>query len=230
MARGAVSERPRKRRSQEERKAETRERIIKATIAEVQERGYSGLKTRHVAKRAGVTWGAAQHLFGDKNDLLVDVDLHLYEKIVQHLMKFDVRETKRVDWVSDYVRHLWDVFSSPEMLVFYELAISSRHSPEFHAKLKVRVNTMTRQLDQLWVNAWGHTSIPVDQLLGLRTVVTLTLEALSIGTHIRGDAQYIDRALRALVVTIENVLQGSNARAGKRADLTVSGGARQARS
>jgi hypothetical protein len=116
------------------------------------------------------------------------------------------------------------------MLVFYELAISSRHSPEFHAKLKVRVNTMTRQLDQLWVNAWGHTSIPVDQLLGLRTVVTLTLEALSIGTHIRGDAQYIDRALRALVVTIENVLQGSNARTGKRADLTVSGGARQARS
>lgn len=229
MVRAAGGERLRKRRSQEERKAETRERLIKATIAEIQERGYAGLKTRHVAKRAGVTWGAAQHLFGDKIDLLVDVDLHLYEKIVQHLMRFDIRDTQRRDWVYHYVRHLWEVFSSPEMLVFYELAISSRHSPEFHAKLKVRVNTMTRHLDQLWLNAWGHTSIPVDQLLGLRTVVTLTLEALSIGTHIRGDAEYIDRALRALVGTIENVLQGSTARPRKRGALTVAGGSRSAR-
>ncbi len=229
MTRASGVDRPRKRRSQEERKSETRDRLIKATIAEIQDRGYAGLKTRRVAERAGMTWGAAQHMFGDKNDLLVDVNLYLYEKIIQRLMQFDVMNIRRKGWATDYVRHLWYVFSSPEMQVFYELVIGSRHDPEFHAKLKVRVNTMTRHLDQLWLKAWSHSSIPTDQLLGLRTVVTLTLESLSIGTHIRGDSQYIDRALRTLVGTIENMLEGASARTGKRADLTAAGGARSSR-
>lgn len=230
MARATTGERRKKRRTQEERKAETRDRLLKATIAEIQELGYAGLKTRSVAERAGMTWGAAQHLFGDKIDLLVDVNLHLYEKIVHRLMQFDVRDGKGQRWVTEYVRHLWDVFSSPEMQVFYELVIASRHDPAFHAKLKQRANTMTRHLDQLWLKAWSHTNIPTDELLGLRTIVTLTLESLSIGTHIRGDQQYIDRALRALVVTIENVLQGASARAGRRGDLAIAAAARSARS
>lgn len=229
MGRATTGERRKKRRSQEQRKAETRDRLIRATIAEIQDRGYAGLKTRNVAERAGMTWGAAQHLFGEKNDLLVDVNLHLYEKIVHRLMQFDAREGKGQRWVTDYVRHLWDVFSSPEMQVFYELVIASRHDPDFHSKLKQRANTMTRHLDQLWLKAWSHTNIPTDELLGLRTIVTLTLEALSIGTHIRGDSQYIDRALRALVVTIENVLQGANVRATRRGELSVAG-TRSARS
>src|SRR5262245_60676632 len=141
----------RKRRSQEERKAETRDRLIKATIAEIQDHGYAGLKTRHVAERAKMTWGAAQHLFGDKNDLLVEVNLHLYEKIIHRLMQFEVLDRKGHRWVTEYVRHLWDVFSSPEMQVFYELVIASRHDPDFHSKLKARATTMTRHLDQLWL-------------------------------------------------------------------------------
>lgn len=229
MTRLSGGDRPRQRRSQEERKSETRDRLIKATIAEIQDRGYAGLKTRRVAERARMTWGAAQHLFGDKNDLLVDVNLYLYEKIIQRLMQFDVMNTKRRGWATDYVRHLWEVFSSPEMQVFYELVIGSRHDPEFYAKLKVRVNAMTRQLDQLWLKAWSHSSIPTDQLLGLRTVITLTLESLSIGTHIRGDSQYIDRALRALVAAIENMLQGANARSGKRSVVTFAAGVRSSR-
>ena len=229
MTRTSDVDRPRKRRSQEERKTETRDRLIKATIAEIQDRGYAGLKTRRVAERARMTWGAAQHLFGDKNDLLVDVNLYLYEKIVHRLMQFDVMNTRRKGWATDYVRHLWDVFSSPEMQVFYELVIGSRHDPEFYAKLKVRVNTMTRQLDQLWLKAWSHSAIPTDQLLGLRTVVTLTLESLSIGTHIRGDSQYIDRALRTLVVAIENMLEGASVHTGKRGDLMLAGALRSSR-
>lgn len=229
MVRASSGELPRKRRSQAQRKAETRDRLIKATIAEIEDRGYAGLKTRHVAQRAGMTWGAAQHLFGDKNDLLVDVNLYLYEKIIRRLMLFKVADIKRRGWATEYVHHLWDVFSSPEMQVFFELAIASRHDPEFHAKLKVRVNTMTRHLDELWLKAWSHTTIPTDQLLGLRTVVTLTLESLSIGAHFRGDPPYIDRALRALVGTIENVLQGASARTGRRGNLTVAGGGRSLR-
>src|SRR5690625_7131979 len=52
---------------------QTRERIINAVIELITAGGYGAASSSRIARRAGVTWGAVQHHFGCKADLLAAV-------------------------------------------------------------------------------------------------------------------------------------------------------------
>ncbi|MBW2313227.1 MAG: TetR family transcriptional regulator [Deltaproteobacteria bacterium] len=54
------------RRSQAERSAETRTRILAAVIDSIADVGLQRSTAAEIACRAGVTWGAVQHHVGDK--------------------------------------------------------------------------------------------------------------------------------------------------------------------
>jgi len=58
------------RRTQEQRSAETRARVVAAAGECVVELGFRGATMTAIAERAGVTWGAMQHQFGDKDAIL----------------------------------------------------------------------------------------------------------------------------------------------------------------
>jgi AcrR family transcriptional regulator len=60
----------RERRSHAERTAETRARVMAAVVASIAEVGYQRTTAAEIARRAGVTWGAVQHHFGDKDGIL----------------------------------------------------------------------------------------------------------------------------------------------------------------
>src|SRR5215468_6574679 len=67
-------------RTQEERSAAMRERLLDATIDCLVEYGYSGTTTTRVAERAGVTRGAQVHHFPTKTDLVTAAVRHLATK------------------------------------------------------------------------------------------------------------------------------------------------------
>jgi AcrR family transcriptional regulator len=64
-SRGAV-----RRRSDAE---ETRRRVLDAVVATVIDIGYYKTSSNEIARRAGVTWGSIQHLFGSREQLMLDV-------------------------------------------------------------------------------------------------------------------------------------------------------------
>jgi AcrR family transcriptional regulator len=64
-----IAERPR--RSHAERRAETRERVLHAVVESIAEVGFQKTTAAEIARRAGVTWGAVQHHFGDKEGILL---------------------------------------------------------------------------------------------------------------------------------------------------------------
>jgi AcrR family transcriptional regulator len=72
----------RKRRTQEERSAETRQRLLEATIDLLIERGYARLTTADIATRAGVSNGARVHHFPTKEELVVAANRELYANAV----------------------------------------------------------------------------------------------------------------------------------------------------
>lgn len=71
-----------KRRTQEERSAATRKRLLEATIDLLIERGYARLTTADIARRAGVSNGARVHHFRTKEDLVVAANKDLYDRAV----------------------------------------------------------------------------------------------------------------------------------------------------
>lgn len=57
----------------------TRARIVAETVACILERGYAAASAKHIAERAGVTWGVVQYHFGDRDGILaavVEAGLH----------------------------------------------------------------------------------------------------------------------------------------------------------
>lgn len=71
---------PVERRSNAERSAETKERILEATLACLSEKGYAATSTNDVVKRAGVSRGALMHHFSSKSDLVAAAAVYLVRK------------------------------------------------------------------------------------------------------------------------------------------------------
>src|SRR5687768_9713992 len=71
------------RRTQEQRREETRRRLLDATITALMEQGYARLTTVEVAKRAGVSHGAIFTHFETKADLLCASVEHLFPQLIQ---------------------------------------------------------------------------------------------------------------------------------------------------
>src|ERR1700735_5744766 len=64
---------------QAERSAETRRRLLDATVACLFERGYAGTTTTEIATRAGVSRGAQVHHFPRKDELVVSALEYVFE-------------------------------------------------------------------------------------------------------------------------------------------------------
>jgi len=52
---------------------ETRRRVLDAVVSTVIDVGYYKASSNEIARRAGVTWGSIQHLFGSREQLMLDV-------------------------------------------------------------------------------------------------------------------------------------------------------------
>src|SRR5687768_9891437 len=101
------------RRTQEERSAETRGRLLDATIDCLIDLGYSATTTTVIAERAGLSRGAQLHHFPTKAELVSAAVEHLTRKIGEDLQKDVERLPDNGDRVSAAVDLLWSRFSTP---------------------------------------------------------------------------------------------------------------------
>ena len=126
--RTAVSSRS-ARRTQEQRSAETRARLLDATIDCLVRYGYAGTTTPRVAEMAGVTRGAQVHHFGSKDDLVIAALQHLAAKraaaVVGHVGDVGASE----DPIGMVLDLLWEVHQGPMFIAAVELWVAGRTNP-----------------------------------------------------------------------------------------------------
>ncbi|MET0704005.1 MAG: TetR/AcrR family transcriptional regulator [Mycobacterium sp.] len=107
---------------------DTRAKIIDETVRCVVEEGFAAATAKHVAERAGVTWGVIQYHFGDRNGLLMAVVDDGVAKLVESLSAADVNDMsleKRIETVVDIA---WNCYSSPTSLAAFEILRATRGS------------------------------------------------------------------------------------------------------
>ena len=69
---------------------DTRAKIIDETVRCIAEEGFAAATAKHVAERAGVTWGVIQYHFGDRNGLLMAVVDDGVARLLESLSSADV--------------------------------------------------------------------------------------------------------------------------------------------
>ncbi|MEM6537249.1 MAG: TetR/AcrR family transcriptional regulator [Pseudomonadota bacterium] len=167
------------RRSQEERRRLTSNKLIQATIEAVNASGYSGLKAADITRRAGVTWGAVQHLFGSKEDLLLVVANQTYKEL-SNALDVDVSPTgsleERVEWI---IGVTWTAFQSDAYVAMVEILRGSRHQAEFNQVLLERQRKMNDGVRRTWRQIFEGEKLADHIVDSARDLVTLTLSGLA---------------------------------------------------
>ena len=124
------------RRTQSERRAETRGRLLEATIESLIEVGYAGTTIRAVTERAGVSQGAQSHHFPHRVDLVASAFEHLAEqRSARYTQRARELKGDRAARLRALLDMLWEDFSSPLFTVAAKLWVASADDDDLRERL-----------------------------------------------------------------------------------------------
>jgi AcrR family transcriptional regulator len=141
------------RRSQEERSAGTRARLLDATIESLVAAGYAQTTTTAVCERAGLSRGAQVHHFPKKHDLVVSAVAHLAARRAAELRNRAAALPPAADpdaRVRALLALVEEAFSGPLFLAALELWVAARTDPDLHRALVGFERAAGRGLAELW--------------------------------------------------------------------------------
>lgn len=123
------------RRTQEERSAATRARLLDATIDCLFELGYAGTTTTVIAERAGVSRGAQLHHFPTKSELVTTALEHILERRLKEFREAFAKIPDGTDRDDAAIDILWSMVSGPTFFAWLELLVAARTDPGLRAKM-----------------------------------------------------------------------------------------------
>ncbi|OBH87932.1 TetR/AcrR family transcriptional regulator [Mycobacterium sp. E2989] len=171
---------------------DTRARIIDETVRCITEEGFAAATAKHVAERAGVTWGVIQYHFGDRNGLLMAVVDDGVDRLIDSLSSADVSELPLRERIEVVVDTAWACYSSPTSMAAFEILRATRGGPgESPRRHLLEINDAIGQLGRL------ITDDPANA--GVAEVIWATLRGVVLVRMVTGTA--IDWSLerRALI-------------------------------
>lgn len=134
--------------------AQTRARLIEATIRCIVKMGYANTTTPQVATEAGLSRGAMLHHFENGAALIKAAIVELHEKRLRAFRR--AADTENHD-VGTLVRTYWRQVQKPAFIAFHELALAARTHPELarilqplQVEFRERFNTQAVALFPEW--------------------------------------------------------------------------------
>jgi len=153
----AVQPSARPQRTQEERTAETRAKLLDATIESILEVGYAQTTTRRVAELAGVSAGAQAYHFPRRVDLVAAAAEHLLERRIEVSRRRAQRIAKppeqRLPALLDL---MWADFASPTFAVVLKLWVAAADEPELYERLVAGERRLARAITDLAIESLGE--------------------------------------------------------------------------
>jgi AcrR family transcriptional regulator len=181
----ALPARPRRRRSHAERSAATRARIIDAVVAVIATDGFSRLTAQQVAQRSGVTWGAVQHHFGAKDQLLLAVLEDSFERFAERLDRVTVAGSTLAARATLFVDLAWEHFRSRHYRATFEILLNYLGREEHAGAGDWRIE-MSRAWDRVWSRIFADAKMPRRRSLMLQHFTVSTLSGLAATLMLQG--------------------------------------------
>jgi AcrR family transcriptional regulator len=178
---------PRTRRTQQERRNQTRARLLAATQDALVECGYAGTTTTEVCRRAGVSQGALFKHFASKGELLAATAEALFANLI------DAYRQSLPDWagVDDRaaaaVELLWEVFEDPRLLAAIELYGASRTDRELAARLAPVADQHGENLRRLARELFPEAEAKRPDFEAVVNVVVQAIQGATLGSLASGD-------------------------------------------
>jgi len=143
--------RPRKSRTNVERTAAMRARLISAAIECLHKRGYAASTTHVIAETAKISRGAMLHHFPNKVDLMLTVVEHVVAAQRQHYTEELYKLERGRPRYLEVTSLTWGAWSQPSGIAVIEIMIGARSDPALGERLPPVLNALERtQRDDVW--------------------------------------------------------------------------------
>lgn len=195
------------RRTQEERSAETRQKLIKATLDCLYEEGAARTTTNLIAERAGVSRGALTHHFASKEELIVEALDKLLHDATGDIRRLAERLRAEDIDLDGFLDALCDMFLGHLLMVTLEHVTEARHNASLRAAMVDVVKQFHAALDAIW-REFFVTSGASDQDIETTLNMTLCLfRGMGVQTVLRDDPPYYVRLRDAWKVQLRQILK-----------------------
>jgi len=184
------------RRTNADRSASTRQKLLDATVEALVDLGWAGTSTTEVARRAGVSRGAQVHHFPTKDDLVLAAVEHLLLRRVEEFAKafagLDV-DNRTHGAALDL---LWQHCFGSNFEAWLELAVAARVDTTLHRRLSELERRFWAAAMDAFRGAFPQAEDDQFARIGLRLTFAV-LDGLAIGRLVGVDDDELDEVLEA---------------------------------
>ena len=121
--------------------------VVEAAIQCILERGIYRASSNAIAERAGVTWGAIQHHFGTRENLMLAVLEEGNDRLSRVLRDAEIRGSSVEERVGEYLAVLDAHYGTQEYLVFMQVLLTLAHDPRTSEQTLSTMQRITAAVD-----------------------------------------------------------------------------------
>jgi AcrR family transcriptional regulator len=183
-------------RTQEERTAATRAKLVEATLDMLLSKGYAGTTTVDIAARAGLTRGAVAHHFAGKDELVVEAFDHHLTSVTRDIRTYAGLVHSGSLSLGDFIDRVWIIFSGPFFMLTLEEVTAARHNDFLRVRLQKRTREFHESLDAIWRHFFSETGLNGLEVEVMLNATLCLLRGMGVQTVLRDDPVYFRRLLR----------------------------------
>jgi AcrR family transcriptional regulator len=129
---------------------QTRTRVLESAVACIDELGIARASSNEIARRAGTTWGAIQHHFGSREDLLLSVIESNFSELESNVRNAAVVGGTTLERVQALADLLWDYCSDIRFRVSIEILLDLRRDPTGSELVAQRLSHANEAMGVMW--------------------------------------------------------------------------------
>ncbi len=188
----------RQRRTQAQRRAEARERLLQATIECLYELGYRRASTTEIARRAGLSHGGRLHHFPTKTLLVATAVEHLIHRRRDELVRAIQALPSETDPVEAAIDVIWQLFQGPEFFAWLELAVAARTDPTLRKVVRDLSRRFADNIEATFLQLFPPREQPESLYSAIPAFVVAFFQGLALDNELLGYGVRTENALRLL--------------------------------
>jgi AcrR family transcriptional regulator len=171
MTQSLPADRAARRTAKEAQGAATRERLLQAAVEVIRLNGFAATTTTMIVEHLGVTRGALNHHFADKDELVLAVGRFLLDERIARLGAGINPAAPLAEKLARYADSVLDLYLSGDMLVWIDILMTARRDRTSMSRMRAFFNDMDERGYDLWVRLFAQDCSDRATLIAARDVL-----------------------------------------------------------
>ena len=192
-------------RTQQERSAATRAKVIEAATRCVAEEGFRGATMAAIAERTGLSFGAIQHQFGEKDAIFDAVLRQAVDGLREDLAGLQAEVQDPNERIDAFVGRCRSLLGGPTYRALIEIQLA--RAPSRRSAVDDTTRYTARVLATTWREVFGDLPLPRRRHEDARRFTFVVLSGIAAESMLYPSTDFTDRHLQILQQTLHTLLR-----------------------